>query len=119
MSHNKCFKRDAYKLEIHCFCYTISHKVAACHVCAGVQEKLGILNSGIVYAVYDYEAHNSDELSFKEGDKLIVLRKGDEWEREWWWSRLNDQEGYIPRNLLGVCIVQSLISVKYIVCYLI
>ncbi|XP_068085698.1 apoptosis-stimulating of p53 protein 1 [Anabrus simplex] len=67
-----------------------------------VQEKLGILNNGIVYAVYDYEAHNSDELSFKEGDKLVVLRKGDEWEREWWWSRLNDQEGYVPRNLLGL-----------------
>jgi len=71
-----------------------------------------------VYAVYDYEAHNSDELSFKEGDKLVVLRKGDEWEREWWWSRLNDQEGYIPRNLLGVC-VQSFISVGYVECYLI
>lgn len=67
-----------------------------------VQEKLGILNGGVVYAVYDYEAHNSDELSFKEGDKLVVLRKGDEWEREWWWSRLSDQEGYIPRNLLGL-----------------
>lgn len=68
----------------------------------GVQEKLGILNNGIVYAVFDYEAHNSDELSFHEGEKMVVLRKGDEWEREWWWSRLNDQEGYIPRNLLGV-----------------
>ena len=67
-----------------------------------VQEKLGILNNGIVYAVFEYEAHNSDELSFHEGDKLVVLRKGDEWEREWWWSRLNDQEGYIPRNLLGL-----------------
>lgn len=112
MSNNKCFNRDTYKQEIHYFCYTILHKVAACHVCVGVQEKLGILNSGVVYAVYDYEAHNSDELSFKEGDKLVVLRKGDEWEREWWWSRLNDQEGYIPRNLLGVCIVQSFISVN-------
>ncbi|KAL1138394.1 hypothetical protein AAG570_008458 [Ranatra chinensis] len=68
-----------------------------------VQEKLGIMNSGVVYAVFDYDAHNSDELSFKEGDKLVVLRKGDEWEREWWWARLNDAEGYIPRNLLGVC----------------
>ncbi|PSN31774.1 hypothetical protein C0J52_26138 [Blattella germanica] len=66
-----------------------------------VQEKLGILNNGVVYAVYDYEAHNADELGFKEGDKLVVLRKGDEWEREWWWSRLGDQEGYVPRNLLG------------------
>ncbi|KAK7865306.1 hypothetical protein R5R35_007391 [Gryllus longicercus] len=67
-----------------------------------VQEKLGILNNGCVYAVYDYEAHNADELSFHEGDRLVVLRKGDEWEREWWWSRLNDQEGYAPRNLLGL-----------------
>jgi apoptosis-stimulating of p53 protein 1 len=60
------------------------------------------MNSGVVYSVFDYEAHNTDELSFKEGDKLVVLRKGDEWEREWWWARLNDTEGYIPRNLLGV-----------------
>lgn len=68
----------------------------------GVQEKLGILNGGVVWAVYSYEAHNPDELSFQEGDKLVVLRKGDEWEREWWWSRLQDREGYVPRNLLGV-----------------
>nr|XP_018895668.1 PREDICTED: apoptosis-stimulating of p53 protein 1 isoform X2 [Bemisia tabaci] len=67
-----------------------------------VQEKLGILNNGAVYAVFDYEAHNADELSFREGDRLIVLRKGDECEKEWWWSRLNDREGYIPRNLLGL-----------------
>lgn len=71
----------------------------------GVQEKLGILNNGAVYAVFSYEAHNSDELSFNEGDRLVVLRKGDEWEREWWWARLNDQEGYIPRNLLGVSLL--------------
>lgn len=67
-----------------------------------VQEKLGIMNGGIAYAVFDYEAHNNDELSFKEGDRLVVLRKGDEWEREWWWARLGDAEGYIPRNLLGL-----------------
>lgn len=69
---------------------------------SGVQEKLGILNGGVVWAVYDYEAHNPDELSFREGDRLVVLRKGDENEREWWWSRLDDKEGYVPRNLLGV-----------------
>ena len=26
----------------------------------------------------------------------------DEDEIEWWWARLNDKEGYVPRNLLGV-----------------
>jgi len=67
-----------------------------------IQEKLGILNCGKVSAVYDYEALNSDELSFGIGDELVVLRKGDDFEREWWWSRHNDHEGYAPRNLLGL-----------------
>ncbi|XP_076313718.1 apoptosis-stimulating of p53 protein 1-like isoform X3 [Tachypleus tridentatus] len=67
-----------------------------------VQEKLGILNGGAVYAVYDYEAQNQDELSFKDGDMIVVLRKGDEQERDWWWARLKDREGYIPRNLVGL-----------------
>ena len=69
---------------------------------SGIQEKLGILNSGRVSAVYDYEAQNTDELTFRMGDELVVLRKGDDYEREWWWSRLSDHEGYVPRNLLGV-----------------
>lgn len=61
------------------------------------------MNNGKVSAVYEYEAQNSDELSFEIGDELVVLRKGDDFEREWWWSRHNDREGYVPRNLLGVC----------------
>ncbi|GLV35795.1 Ankyrin-repeat SH3-domain and Proline-rich-region containing Protein [Carabus blaptoides fortunei] len=67
-----------------------------------VQEKLGILSAGAVYAVFDYTAQQQDELSFTAGQQITVLRKGDENEREWWWSRLNDNEGYIPRNLLGL-----------------
>jgi len=68
----------------------------------GVQEKLGILNGGTAYAVFDYAAQQPDELSFKAGQQFTVLRKGDENEREWWWSKLGDKEGYVPRNLLGV-----------------
>ncbi|XP_018576232.1 apoptosis-stimulating of p53 protein 1 [Anoplophora glabripennis] len=67
-----------------------------------VQEKLGILSGGVVYAVFDYTAQQPDELSFKAGQEFTVLRKGDENEREWWWSRLGDKEGYVPRNLLGL-----------------
>lgn len=69
---------------------------------AGVQEKLGIMNNGQVYAVFDYEAQHSDELSLKNGESLVVLRKGDDNEREWWWSKQGHKEGYVPRNLLGV-----------------
>lgn len=74
----------------------------------GVQEKLGIMNNGAVYAVFGYEAHNQDELTFDDGDRIVVLRKGDDTEREWWWSRIDDREGYVPRNLLGVSFSSSL-----------
>ncbi|KAM9646280.1 apoptosis-stimulating of p53 protein 1 [Trichechus inunguis] len=68
----------------------------------GVQEKLGVMNKGVVYALWDYEAQNSDELSFREGDAITVLRRKDESETEWWWARLGDREGYVPKNLLGL-----------------
>lgn len=68
----------------------------------GVQEKLGVMNKGLVYALWDYTAQQADELSFSEGDALIILRRCDNTETEWWWARLNDREGYVPRNLLGV-----------------
>jgi hypothetical protein len=51
----------------------------------------------------------TDELNFRIGDKLDVTRKGDEIEREWWWSKRektssedSKDSGYIPRNLLGL-----------------
>lgn len=77
---------------------------------SGIQEKLGILNGGIVYAVYDYQSEQDDELSFKCGDAITILRRGDEYEKDWWWAKLllhhnenrGDQFGYLPRNLLGV-----------------
>ncbi|KAI4804284.1 hypothetical protein KUCAC02_025916 [Chaenocephalus aceratus] len=68
----------------------------------GVQEKLGVMNKGLVYTLWDYTAQQADELSFSEGDALTVLRRRDDTETEWWWSRLSDREGYVPRNLLGL-----------------
>ncbi|XP_051953900.1 apoptosis-stimulating of p53 protein 1-like isoform X2 [Xyrauchen texanus] len=68
----------------------------------GVQEKLGVMNKGVVYALWDYEAQSADELSFQEGDFITVLNRKDDTETEWWWSKLNDKDGYVPRNLLGL-----------------
>ncbi|XP_018553343.1 LOW QUALITY PROTEIN: apoptosis-stimulating of p53 protein 1-like [Lates calcarifer] len=68
----------------------------------GVQEKLGVMNKGLVYALWDYTAQQADELSFSEGDAITVLRRRDETETDWWWARLHDREGYVPRNLLGL-----------------
>ncbi|KAK0130935.1 Apoptosis-stimulating of p53 protein 1 [Merluccius polli] len=68
----------------------------------GVQEKLGVMNKGTVYALWQYEAQGPDELTFTEGDAITVLRRHDDSETDWWWARLDDGEGYVPRNLLGV-----------------
>ncbi|XP_035534340.1 protein phosphatase 1, regulatory subunit 13Bb isoform X4 [Morone saxatilis] len=68
----------------------------------GVQEKLGVMNKGTVYALWDYKAQNQDELMFSEGDAITILRRQDDSETEWWWARLEDKEGYVPRNLLGL-----------------
>jgi len=79
-----------------------------------IQEKLGIINEGTVFAVYTYDMMNKDELSFRDTERLVVLRKGDEVEKEWWWSvrgalgsgddgeNSSNKEGYVPRNLLGL-----------------
>lgn len=73
---------------------------------AGIQEKLGIMNSGVVFAVFSYDSQQPDELNIGVNDRLVILRKGDDAEREWWWARLehNGHEGYVPRNLLGVSV---------------
>ncbi|TNM94955.1 hypothetical protein fugu_017714 [Takifugu bimaculatus] len=67
----------------------------------GVQEKLGVMNKGTVYTLWDYKAQNPDELSFSEGDAITILRRQDDSETEWWWAQLEDKEGFVPRNLLG------------------
>ncbi|CAB1344742.1 unnamed protein product [Coregonus sp. 'balchen'] len=48
----------------------------------GVQEKMGIMNRGVVYALWDYEAEDDDELAFQEGDCMTVLRREDKDEIE-------------------------------------
>lgn len=60
------------------------------------------MNKGTVYTLWEYKSQNPDELSFSEGDAITILRRQDESETEWWWARLEDKEGYVPRNLLGV-----------------
>jgi apoptosis-stimulating of p53 protein 1 len=71
-----------------------------------VQNDFGVINNGLVYALYDYDPDSStaDELQFKDGDQLRILRRGDENETEWWWAKheQTEKEGYVPRNYLGV-----------------
>ena len=72
-------------------------------LCPDLQENFGINSNGRVRALYSYAADEQDELSFECDEELMVLKRGDATEREWWWAEnMKGETGYIPRNLLGV-----------------
>eukprot|EP00300_Choanocystis_sp_HF-7_P024389 c2582_g1_i1.p1 GENE.c2582_g1_i1~~c2582_g1_i1.p1 ORF type:complete len:421 (+),score=129.33 c2582_g1_i1:30-1265(+) len=52
-----------------------------------------------VRALYEFESTNEDELSFREGDVMVVL---EECEEGWWRASLNGKEGMIPFNYVEV-----------------
>lgn len=51
-------------------------------------------------ALYDFEAENPSELSFKEGDILTVKHKPYE---GWYMAELRGGSGLIPENYLTMC----------------
>ncbi|ESN99911.1 hypothetical protein HELRODRAFT_187234 [Helobdella robusta] len=68
-----------------------------------IEAEVGLANNGLVYALYDYtDPESSDELTYISGDCLVVLRRGDDVETEWWWCCLESREGYVARNLVGM-----------------
>lgn len=68
---------------------------------------MGLMNNGVVYALWDYSAEFSDELSFREGEPVTVLRRDGQEELDWWWASLYGQEGYVPKNYFGVSLLRG------------
>lgn len=52
-------------------------------------------------ALWDYEGETSAELSFKEGDILVLLEKLEE--GGWWVGELNGRSGSFPKDYVRVC----------------
>ncbi|XP_072412690.1 CD2-associated protein isoform X4 [Chiloscyllium punctatum] len=52
-------------------------------------------------AVFAYDATNSDELSFKEGDHILLTSK-DTGDKGWWRGELNGKQGVFPDNFVVV-----------------
>ncbi|XP_051512800.1 relA-associated inhibitor isoform X2 [Myxocyprinus asiaticus] len=66
----------------------------------GVEEAMGVENSGVVYALWGYPSQAPDELSFKEGDMVTILQKPEG--VDWWWASLCGREGFVPNNYFGL-----------------
>lgn len=50
-------------------------------------------------ALYDYAAKSDDELSFQQGDRILVTKHLNE---EWSSGRLSGREGMFPRNFIEI-----------------
>jgi amphiphysin len=48
-----------------------------------------------VSANYDYQGQRDGDLSFRKGDVIEIIRKGDD---DWWRGKVNGQEGDFPSN---------------------
>ncbi|XP_064624330.1 tyrosine-protein kinase Src42A-like [Lineus longissimus] len=61
---------------------------------------LGLSNSKIFIALYDYDARTDEDLSFKKGEHLEIL---DDKQGDWWYatSRSTHSQGYIPSNYVA------------------
>ncbi|XP_061028774.1 relA-associated inhibitor [Eubalaena glacialis] len=69
---------------------------------ADVEQSMGLMYNGVVYALWDYSAEFGDELPFRDGESVTVLRRDGPEETDWWWAALHGQEGYVPRNYFGL-----------------
>lgn len=58
-------------------------------------------NEKTYIALYDYDARVPDDLTFRQGDRLIIL---DESQPDWWRARSiqTNQEGYVPSNFIAL-----------------
>eukprot|EP01094_Clydonella_sp_ATCC50884_P012269 TRINITY_DN2226_c0_g1_i1.p1 TRINITY_DN2226_c0_g1~~TRINITY_DN2226_c0_g1_i1.p1 ORF type:complete len:512 (-),score=199.42 TRINITY_DN2226_c0_g1_i1:156-1691(-) len=50
-------------------------------------------------ALYDYEATNDTELSFNEGDVLVITERD---ESGWWFAELRGEAGFVPENYVSI-----------------
>ncbi|KAG5837587.1 hypothetical protein ANANG_G00240910 [Anguilla anguilla] len=66
----------------------------------GVEDAMGVENSGVLYALWGYPAQAPDELSFREGDMVTILQKPEG--SDWWWASLCGREGFVPNNFFGL-----------------
>ena len=66
-----------------------------------IQNNLGLSNSGVVFALFSYQAGDADELGFCDGEILWILDRGQR-EDQWWWAKnASGEKGYVPCTYLG------------------
>lgn len=60
-------------------------------------KKIGSFHGEYVTAMYDFDAHSEGDLSFREGDRIRVVKKTNS-SQDWWEGELRGQRGSFPAN---------------------
>lgn len=60
-------------------------------------KKIASFQAQYVTAMYDFDSHTSGDLSFREGDRIRVIKKTDS-SQDWWEGEVNGQKGSFPAN---------------------
>lgn len=60
-------------------------------------KKIGSFQPQYVTAMYDFDSHTAGDLSFREGDRIRVIKKTDS-SQDWWEGEVNGQKGSFPAN---------------------
>ena len=68
--------------------------------CVDMEQGLGQLNGGVVFALFSRPKEEEEELSLSEGEKLVVMDAG----MDKWWKARNGrgQIGLVPSTYLGL-----------------
>lgn len=72
-----------------------------------------ISDGSVVYAeaLWDHVTMDDQELGFKAGDVIEVV---DATNKEWWWGRIMDSEGWFPASFVRVRNTEQLFSYSLI-----
>lgn len=84
-----------------CQYYHIHHS----YTYTDVYSSLGEVNGGTVFTLFSRKSTDAEELSFDEGEQLVVIQKGEAeaTSGEWWLAKNSTgKTGYIPSNFFGV-----------------
>lgn len=60
-------------------------------------KKIGSFHAEYVTAMYDFDSHTAGDLSFREGDRIRVVKKTDS-SQDWWEGEVNGMKGSFPAN---------------------
>ena len=61
-------------------------------------QKTGSLGSNQALAKFTFEAEQKDDLGFKKGDVITIVKRTDN-PSDWWTGRIGDREGVFPRHV--------------------